>query len=61
MRVELSHVCQYGHDRYFPNNFLSEGLLWLIHRKSFTLPQLRKLKDIGFTIVVSEIEKSPEV
>ena len=56
MRVELSHTTQYGHDRYFPTNLLSEGILWLMHRKSFTLVQVRKLKEIGFTIVISEID-----
>ncbi len=61
MRVELLHVSQYGHDRYFPDNYLSENLLILMGRKSFTLEQVKRLKEIDFTIVVKEKSMSPQV
>ena len=54
MRLELYHTNQYGNDRYFSDNYLSEGLLSLMNKKCFTLEQVRKLKEIGFTIVISE-------
>ena len=54
MRIELYHTNQYGNDRYFPDNYLCEGLLSLMNKKCFTLPQVKKLKEIGFTIVICE-------
>ncbi len=54
MRLELSHIVQYGQDRYFPDNHLSDGILSMMGRKTFTITQVKKLKEIGFKIVVSE-------
>lgn len=61
MRIELLHVSQYGQDRYFPDNFLSENLLNLMGRKSFTLEQVKKLKEIDFTVVITQKSISPKV
>jgi len=60
MRLEFQHATQYGRDRYFPDNYLAEGLLRVIGQKRcFTFDQVRILKEIGFKVVISELNESP--
>lgn len=43
---------EYGRTRYYPANKLAVMFVMILNRATFTLDQLKKLKDVGYTVNV---------
>ncbi len=52
MKIEVKHKRRWGKDRYYPENIVSSGILKLMHRKTFTLAQLKLLRKIEFIVEI---------
>ena len=52
MQLTLSPGTAYGKILYYAKDEVSEGILSLMRRKSFTRTQVKKLVDLGFKVSI---------